>query len=73
MLTDSILINRPVVVTSIGTRFCRLSGTALDFLLNLKKFFSKENGELVINVQSEKVAHERIKSRYARIKTRVNE
>jgi arsenate reductase len=50
MMTDPILINRPIVVTPIGTKLCRPSEVVLDILVNPQLgAFSKEDGEVVIN------------------------
>ena len=49
MLQHPILINRPIVVTSLGTRLCRPSEEVLDILPERKKgAFTKEDGEKVI-------------------------
>lgn len=56
MLANSILINRPFVVTPVGVRLCRPSEVVLDILpLPQKGAFSKEDGEVVINEQGRKV------------------
>ena len=48
MLSDSNLINRPIVVTSKGTRLCRPSEVLLDILPTpLPSPFTKEDGEVV--------------------------
>ena len=45
-----ILINRPIVVTPLGTKLCRPSEAVLDILVNPQmSAFSKEDGEVVIN------------------------
>lgn len=45
-----ILLNRPIVVTSIGVRLCRPSETVLDILPNPQQGpFTKEDGEVVID------------------------
>lgn len=50
MLQHPILINRPVVVTPLGTRLCRPSEIVLDILPEDQKgAFTKEDGETVIN------------------------
>jgi arsenate reductase len=50
MVTHPVLMNRPFVVTSIGTRLCRPSEAVLDILpLPLKGRFAKEDGEVVID------------------------
>ena len=50
MLQHPILINRPFVVTDLGTRLCRPSEIVLDILpLPQKGAFSKEDGEKIID------------------------
>lgn len=49
MLEHPILINRPFVVTSLGTRLCRPSELVLDILPSVTKPFVKEDGEVVID------------------------
>ncbi len=50
MLAHPILINRPMVVTSLGTKLCRPSGVVLDILANPQRAaFNKEDGEPVVN------------------------
>ncbi|MFL9880592.1 arsenate reductase (glutaredoxin) [Herbaspirillum rhizosphaerae] len=57
MLTHPILINRPFVVTSKGTRLCRPSEVVLDILQNTQQgSFTKEDGEVVINAEGQRVA-----------------
>lgn len=52
MLAHPILINRPIVVTSQGTRLCRPSEVVLDILpLPQRAPFTKEDGEVVIDEQ----------------------
>jgi len=50
MLRDPILINRPIVVTELGTKLCRPSEEVLE-LLPVPKLppFAKEDGELVVD------------------------
>jgi arsenate reductase (glutaredoxin) len=56
MLSHPILINRPFVVTSVGTRLCRPSEAVLDILPSPQKgFFAKEDGEVVIDEQGRRV------------------
>ena len=56
MLAHPILINRPIVVTPLGTRLCRPSEAVLDILpLPQLAAFSKEDGEPVINGKGEPV------------------
>ncbi|TKT77641.1 arsenate reductase (glutaredoxin) [Aquamicrobium sp. LC103] len=49
MMTDPILINRPIVVSSRGVKLCRPSETVLDLLPRQQGEFSKEDGERVID------------------------
>jgi len=50
MIAHPILINRPIVVTSLGTKLCRPSELILDILANPQRAaFNKEDGEPVIN------------------------
>jgi arsenate reductase len=56
MLAHPILINRPFVVTPNGTRLCRPSELVLDILpLPQKGPFTKEDGEVVINAEGQRV------------------
>lgn len=49
MLQHPVLINRPIVVTPLGTRLCRPSEQVLDILPQPQKgAFTKEDGEVVI-------------------------
>jgi len=58
MLTHPILINRPVVVTPLGTRLCRPSEAVLDILPAAQQgAFTKEDGEKVIDEQGNRVSH----------------
>lgn len=57
MLAHPVLINRPIVVTPLGTRLCRPSEAVLDILpLPQRAAFSKEDGEAVVNEQGARVA-----------------
>lgn len=57
MLAHSILINRPIVVTPLGTRLCRPSEKVLDILpLPQRSAFVKEDGQLVVDAQGAHVA-----------------
>ncbi len=57
MLAHPILMNRPVVVTPLGTRLCRPSEAVLDILpLPQRGAFAKEDGEPVINERGERIA-----------------
>ncbi|HEK0785953.1 TPA: glutaredoxin-dependent arsenate reductase [Proteus mirabilis] len=50
MLQYPILINRPIVVTPLGTRLCRPSEVVLDILPEKQKgAFSKEDGQNVVD------------------------
>ncbi len=49
MLADPVLINRPFVVTSLGTRLCRPSEVVLDILPKITRPFAKEDGEVIID------------------------
>lgn len=52
-----ILMNRPVVVTPLGTRLCRPSQVVLDILpLPQLAAFAKEDAEKVVNDKGERVA-----------------
>ena len=56
MLAHPILINRPIVATTLGTRLCRPSEAVLDILpMPQQAAFAKEDGEPVINEQGERV------------------
>lgn len=58
MLAHPILINRPVVVTPLGTKLCRPSEVVLDILPDPQKgAFTKEDGEAVIDAQGNRVSH----------------
>ena len=55
MLQHPILINRPIVVTPLGTRLCRPSEKVLDILPAPQRgAFSKEDGEVVVNEKGER-------------------
>ena len=56
MLAHPILINRPIVVTPLGTRLCRPSEAVLDILPQPQQgAFSKEDGEVVIDKEGKRV------------------
>jgi len=56
MLQYPILINRPIVVTPLGTRLCRPSEVVLDILPDEQKgAFTKEDGEKVVNDTGKKL------------------
>ncbi|WMY72241.1 glutaredoxin-dependent arsenate reductase [Buttiauxella selenatireducens] len=56
MLQHPILINRPIVVTPLGTRLCRPSEIVLDILPEPQKgAFVKEDGEKVIDEAGKRI------------------
>lgn len=56
MLQHPILINRPIVVTPLGTRLCRPSEEVLDILPEVQKgAFTKEDGERVVDDQGNRL------------------
>lgn len=56
MLAHPALINRPIVVTELGTRLCRPSELVLDILPAPQQGpFTKEDGEVVIDAQGQRV------------------
>ena len=56
MLAHPILINRPIVVTEIGTRLCRPSELVLEILPAAQRgAFTKEDGEVVITADGQRV------------------
>ena len=56
MLQHPILINRPIVVTPLGTRLCRPSETVLDILPQPQRgALSKEDGEVVVSEEGRRV------------------
>jgi arsenate reductase len=58
MLAHPILINRPFVVTPLGTRLCRPSELVLDILpVPQRGGFTKEDGEAVIDAYGKRVKH----------------
>ena len=55
MLQHPILINRPIVVTPLGTKLCRPSEAVLDILPNPNfGTFTKEDGEVVHSAKGER-------------------
>lgn len=57
MLQHPILINRPIVVTPLGTRLCRPSEVVLDILPDVQKgAFTKEDGEAVVDASGKKIS-----------------
>ena len=56
MLKHPILINRPIVVTPLGTRLCRPSEVVLDILPSPQRgAFAKEDGEAVVDAEGRRV------------------
>ena len=56
MLQHPILMNRPIVVTPLGTRLCRPSEAVLDILPKPQQgAFAKEDGEAVVDAKGQRV------------------
>jgi arsenate reductase len=56
MMLHPILINRPFVLTELGTRLCRPSEVVLDILPQPQRgYFAKEDGEVVIDEKGQRV------------------
>jgi arsenate reductase len=56
MIQHPILINRPIVVTPLGTKLCRPAETVLEILPNADIGpFTKDNGEVVIDEQGNRI------------------
>ena len=56
MLAHPILINRPIVVTPLGTKLCRPSEMVLDILPDQQKgAFAKEDGEQVVDASGKRL------------------
>ncbi|MBC3806861.1 arsenate reductase (glutaredoxin) [Undibacterium seohonense] len=56
MLLHPILMNRPIVVSNLGTRLCRPSELVLDLLPDPQVgAFTKEDGEVVIDAMGQRV------------------
>ncbi|MGN5288769.1 glutaredoxin-dependent arsenate reductase [Aeromonas sp. 11P] len=56
MLAHPILINRPIVVTPLGTKLCRPSEVVLDILPDQQKgAFAKEDGEQVVDASGKRL------------------
>ncbi len=56
MLQHPVLINRPIVVTPLGTRLCRPSEAVLDILPQPQRgAFNKEDCEAVVDAEGRKV------------------
>ena len=57
MMAHRILINRPIVVTSLGVKLCRPSEAVLDLLpVRQRGEFRKEDGELVVDSGGNRVS-----------------
>lgn len=57
MVAAPVLMNRPIVVTELGTRLCRPSEVVLEILPSPQQGeFSKEDGEQVVNALGARVA-----------------
>ena len=56
MMAHPILINRPIVVTPLGTRLCRPSEVVLEILPQAQRgAFTKEDGEQVVDAEGRRV------------------
>ncbi|MFN4167694.1 MAG: arsenate reductase (glutaredoxin) [Pannonibacter phragmitetus] len=56
MMREPILINRPFVVTPLGTRLCRPSEVVLEILPDTHKgAFTKEDGEKVLDADGKRI------------------
>ena len=55
MVAHPILINRPFVISPMGTRLCRPPERVLDLLPQCDQPFAKENGEVVIDANGVRV------------------
>jgi arsenate reductase len=56
MMQHPVLINRPIVVTPMGTRLCRPSEAVLDILPSPQRgAFVKEDGEIVVDQNGRRV------------------
>ena len=55
MIEDPVLINRPIVVSEIGTRLCRPSEKVLELLPPQQGSFTKEDGEVVVDQDGKRV------------------
>jgi arsenate reductase len=56
IMAHPILLNRPFVITSQGTRLCRPSEAVLEILPQPQTgFFAKEDGEVVVNAEGKRV------------------
>lgn len=56
MMQHPILINRPIVVTELGTKLCRPSELVLDILPQAQQgAFTKEDGEKVVDAEGKRL------------------
>ena len=56
LVQHPILMNRPVVVTPLGAKLCRPSELVLDILPGGQKgAFTKEDGEVVVNAEGQRI------------------
>ena len=56
MMAHPILINRPIVVTPLGTRLCRPSEVVLEILPQAQQgAFTKEDGQAVVDAEGNRV------------------
>ena len=56
MLSHPILINRPIVVTPLGTKLCRPSEVVLEILPSPQQgAFTKEDGERVVDEKGRRI------------------
>jgi arsenate reductase len=56
MMQHPILINRPIVVTELGTKLCRPSEEVLDILPQAQQgAFTKEDGEKVVDADGKRL------------------
>ena len=56
MLVHPVLINRPIVVTPLGTKLCRPSEAVLDILPQpQRRAFNKEDGEPVVDAAGNRI------------------
>ncbi|CUA94962.1 arsenate reductase (glutaredoxin) [Pannonibacter indicus] len=57
MMCEPILINRPFVITPLGTRLCRPSEVVLEILPDTHKgAFTKEDGEKVLDADGKRIS-----------------
>jgi arsenate reductase len=57
MMAHPVLINRPLVVSSLGVKLCRPSEAVLDLLPDAQQgAFAKEDGEQVVDASGQRIA-----------------